>query len=234
MGCIYQSYIYIYIYIMNKIVLITTVAFLSFLSNNETRKTKKIDPIISPRHYPFIDLNNNLTYNKPHPITDPEMSKAFYNELNGEPHYYIIDSDKKFKFYCGILVPLTCPSTEVYFEVYNDDQSIHYITSNSKDGTWKITASDNAEEKYKTTGKWNKWYEKHAKGFYWNGPELGKEYKSTMDFLPGKYIIKVYNTKNKGKYSLAVGDKEDILGFIFKGNEIKETVKKVQDFLENK
>ena len=38
-------------------------------------------------------------------VTNPEISKAYYGELNGQPAVYTIESQKEFKFYVNILVP---------------------------------------------------------------------------------------------------------------------------------
>ena len=32
----------------------------------------------------------------PHEIINPEISKAYYSQLTGKPHYYIIESEKEF------------------------------------------------------------------------------------------------------------------------------------------
>ena len=39
----------------------------------------------------------------PHKVIYPEISKAYYGKLSGEAHYYIINSEKDFLFYAGIL-----------------------------------------------------------------------------------------------------------------------------------
>ena len=43
--------------------------------------------------------------NEPHNVIDPEISKAYYGKLSGEPHYYKIESDTEFSFYVGITIP---------------------------------------------------------------------------------------------------------------------------------
>jgi hypothetical protein len=71
--------------------------------------------------------------------------------------------------------------------------------------------------------QWTEWYEPYGKQWYWVGPEIGQNFKHVedyKDFKEGIYYIKVFNQKNEGRYSLAVGDQEkfsffDILGIPF-------------------
>ena len=38
-------------------------------------------------------------------VVDPEVSKAYYAELSGEPHIYTINATGSFNLYVNILVP---------------------------------------------------------------------------------------------------------------------------------
>ena len=38
-------------------------------------------------------------------VKEPEISKAYYGNLEGNPHIYVINSDKNFNLYVNILVP---------------------------------------------------------------------------------------------------------------------------------
>ena len=44
-----------------------------------------------PKLINYSPLKDNL-----HMVTSPEISKAYYSKLTGTPHYYQINSDKKF------------------------------------------------------------------------------------------------------------------------------------------
>jgi len=59
---------------------------------------------------------------------------------------------------------------------------------------------------------WKAWYEPYARDWYWIGPQIGthndKEFKGSLKFEAGTYVIKVFNDDNAGSYSLAVGDIE--------------------------
>ena len=62
-------------------------------------------------HQPVLNSEKNNSLEKPYIIEEPEVSKAIFAELKGEPHYYRIDSNTKFKFYAGITAPKidNCP-----------------------------------------------------------------------------------------------------------------------------
>ena len=55
-------------------------------------------------HQPKL-INYSPSVDNPHEVIDPEISKAYYGKLNGEPHYYLINSEEEFLFYTGILSP---------------------------------------------------------------------------------------------------------------------------------
>ena len=49
-------------------------------------------------HQPKL-INYSPSIDNPHQVIDPEISKAYYGKLNGEPHYYMINSEEEFLFY---------------------------------------------------------------------------------------------------------------------------------------
>ena len=49
-------------------------------------------------HQPKL-INYSPSIDNPHQVIDPEISKAYYAMLTGEPHYYIINSKEEFLFY---------------------------------------------------------------------------------------------------------------------------------------
>ena len=58
-------------------------------------------------HQPVLNSESRHNANSPYIVEEPEISKAIFSELMGEPHYYRIDSDSRFEFYAGITVPLS-------------------------------------------------------------------------------------------------------------------------------
>ena len=145
----------------------------------------------SEAHQPVLNSEKSNS-EEPYIIEEPEISKAIFAELKGEPHYYRIDSNAKFKFYAGITTPKidNCPLTKKFsFDVLDSD----FELIKKKDG-----------EKF----NWWAWYEKHGEKWYWIGPEIGEKFKSNRDYNKGTYYIRVFNQNNTGQYVLAVGDIE--------------------------
>lgn len=120
-------------------------------------------------------------------IHDPEISRAFYDELNGIPQRYFIDSAKKFELYINLLVPLKAnPNGRYSAKVYDLNNNLNLIAT--VEGT---------------SIPWSLYYETFAKDYYYKGPEFDQT-------LPaGQYAIDVYSGDNQGKYVLALGKIED-------------------------
>ncbi len=144
-------------------------------------------------HQPKL-INYAPSINNPHEIIYPEISKAYYGKLKGEPHYYKIESEIEFSFYAGISTPKVNDNyTWISIEVLDQNSNV-------------IFSGDGKEY------QWKAWYEPHARDWYWIGPQIGthnnKEFKSSLKIDSGTYLIKVFNQDNIGHYSLAVGEKE--------------------------
>ena len=162
-------------------------------------------------HKPVLNENSTYPPDAPYEIEEPEISKAIYSTLTGEPHYYRIKSDVDFDFYAGILAAKIgdCAlESKFSFEVLDSD--FH-----------KIDFADG--EKF----EWTPWYEEYGKQWYWNGPEVGKNFLSDRVYDAGTYYIKVFNNSNTGQYIMAVGDIEkfsftDIVGLLFSMGDIED------------
>lgn len=155
-------------------------------------------------HKPVI-VKTNSSKEKPVQIKKPEISYAYYGRLAGWDHYYRIESSKPFLLYVNILVPDYSPKAEpigqhdMSFEVWKD--SILLFSAEGMKSNWK------------------RFYEKYGHDNYYLGPEFEQK----VD--PGTYIIRVYNSNNTGKYSLAVGKKEkftifSLAGALFKAKSL--------------
>ena len=145
----------------------------------------------SEAHQPVLNSEKSNS-EEPYIIEEPEVSKAIFAELKGEPHYYRIDSNTKFKFYAGITTPKidNCPLSKKFsFDVLDSD----FELIKKKDG-----------EKF----NWWAWYEKHGEKWYWIGPEIGAKFKSNRVYNKGTYYIRVFNQNNTGQYVLPVVDIE--------------------------
>ena len=144
-------------------------------------------------HQPKL-INYSPTIDNPHVVIFPEISKAYYSKLTGQPHYYIINSEDDFLFYTSILSPkINEEPSRFSLEVSDGNQNIVY----------KVDGSN---------FEWTAWYEPYARDWYWKGPEIGvesgKEFQTSFTIDAGTYYIKVFNESNTGHYSLAVGEAE--------------------------
>ena len=161
-------------------------------------------------HKPVLNKNSTYPPDAPYEIENPEISKAIYSTLSGNPHYYRIQSDVNFDFYAGILaakIGECALESKFSFEVL--DSEFHRID---------LADGENFE--------WIPWYEEYGKQWYWNGPEIGKNFLSDRVYKAGTYYIKVFNDTNTGQYIMAVGDIEkfsftDIVGLLFSMGDIE-------------
>jgi hypothetical protein len=135
-------------------------------------------------HQPRI-VKNKLTE-----VQNAEVSQAFYGELNGTPDFFRIKSDKPFKFYAGVLVPdIKDVGKDVSVEVMKIiDENENKVAVCLLDGK---------------SFEWVKYYEEFGGDNYFKGPEVRK------DLEVGIYDLKVFSPDNKGRYTLAIGEKEE-------------------------
>ncbi len=137
-------------------------------------------PVLSFAHQPRLTESRFTT------ITEPEISKAYYAELVGEPDIYVINASSSFNLYVNILVP------DIIGQ--NKDVSIVILKKEGVDVPLAVLNGLNFE--------WKKFFEPFGYDTYWMGPE----YKAPVE--AGKYEIKVSSSNNDSKYSLAVGEAE--------------------------
>lgn len=136
-------------------------------------------------HQPRLETGVNVSLKDPIVIENPEVSQAFYGDLTGEPDYYKISSDEPFKFYLNLLVPASpgIPPDFISAELLDSSGNV-LITINGQNSTWEP------------------YFEEFGGDYYLKGPE------TRANLTAGTYYIKIYNSKNQGKYSIAVGEIE--------------------------
>jgi hypothetical protein len=120
-------------------------------------------------------------------VENPQVSQAFYGELNGRPDYYKIILDKPARIYFGITTPYAPESrTDLTVELYDHkDKSVTQVIL--LDGT-----------KF----QWKPFYEEFGGDWYLQGPEARENLTNVT------YYIKVSSPSNQGKYALAIGEEE--------------------------
>jgi len=147
-------------------------------------------PAITLAHQPRLVTEPALTE-----IFNPEISQAFYGQLQGEAQYFKIQAPNPFVLYVGILVPQEENiGQDLIVDIYLNDEKI--IILDGTDSTWQ------------------EFYEEFAGDYYFKGPEV------RSDAQPGTYLISVSSLDNLGKYVLVVGEKES-----FPPKEIIQTIK---------
>jgi hypothetical protein len=134
-------------------------------------------PTLTSAHQPRI-ADSRLTE-----VLSPEISKAYYGKLTGEPDVYVIKATEAFDLYVNVLVPdIVGQKKDVSAVILKDNKQITVL-----DGI---------------NFEWKKFYEPFGADTYWMGPE----YKARAE--AGVYEIRVWSSNNDSKYSLAIGEIE--------------------------
>ncbi|MFZ2522893.1 MAG: DUF2892 domain-containing protein [Minisyncoccia bacterium] len=125
-------------------------------------------------------------------VPDPEISKAYYGKLSGEPDVYVIEASEPFDLYVNVLVPdITGQKKDVSVVVLKDVPE-----GQGTAGSAQVAFLDGINY------EWKKFYEPFGADTYWMGPE----YKVRAE--AGRYEIRVWSSNNDSKYSLAIGEIE--------------------------
>ena len=133
-------------------------------------------------HQPRLNTETAVSTQNPIIVDNPEISQAFYGELNGKPAYYQINSDKPFQLYVNLLVP-TSPG-----------QGGEFVSAEITDTSGNVVIFLNG-----TNSNWTPYFEEFGGDNYLKGPE------ATLEVPAGVYNIRVFNSQNQGKYSIAIG-----------------------------
>jgi len=133
-------------------------------------------------HQPRLEVGVNSSMTNPIVVQNPEISQAFYGNLNGQPDYYKITSNKTFELLVNILVP------------QSPGISSDFISANITDSSGKTIAMLGGNQ-----SSWTPMFEEFGGDYYLQGPMFDQNVSA------GTYYIKVFNQNNTGKYSLATG-----------------------------
>jgi hypothetical protein len=116
-------------------------------------------------------------------IEQPQISKAYYGELQGKPALFTFRTEVPFHLYVGLHAP-DIPGAETDFsaDIYRNGDLFMTL-----DGTQHV---------------WGRFFEPYGGDSYLEGPECRGGAAS------GTYEIRVYSPDNRGKYVLAVGERE--------------------------
>ena len=136
-------------------------------------------------------------------IDRPEVSWAYYGELQGFPHTYEIRSEESFLLYTQILEP------DIDGAMNNHDVIVVRERDNGR-GVEEVVRF------YAKDTDWQSFHEPFGNDAYL----AGGEYEAEVE--PGVYRIEVSTPRNEGKYVLSVGKIED-----FSDVSYFETVKRI-------
>lgn len=120
-------------------------------------------------------------------VSNPEISKAYYDELTGNPRTYRISTNNEFNLYLNILVPKNTNPDGRYSAV------IYMVGKTARSTIDKIDVNSTP---------WKEFYEEYGNDYYYQGPEYRRK------LPPGDYEIVVSGNNNLGKYTLAIGEIE--------------------------
>lgn len=137
-------------------------------------------------HQPRMNEGNDVVQ-----VQNPEVSQAFYATLSGQPQVYEINSDKPFLLYVNILEPKIRNATST--------KDFSFFVYRQKEGRDPALLEILAGPKF----QWSEFHESFAGDDYFKGPEFKQEVEA------GKYLIKIVQPEYKGKYVLAIGEKEE-------------------------
>lgn len=124
-------------------------------------------------------------------VEDPDLSQAFYGELNDLSHTYEIQSLVPFTLTLQVLVPDTeSSSNNISGIVVKLPETQGRVTEIAP-----LTATD---------AEWESFYEPFGGDSYRKGPKVEKELEA------GTYHIGIHTPDNKEKYVLVVGTREEL------------------------
>ena len=177
-------------------------------------------PLATYAHQPRLVYNYPpSTREAPIVINQPDVSQAFYGELNKKSDFYRINLTDAKDLYFNILIPDLAHLNFVSFS----EKGVAKAKLSSAPVV-KITNNTNKEEI--VFGGDNtfteKFYEEFGGDNYWKGPEIKR------NFPKGDYTIEVSSQSTRGRYVLAVGDIE-----AFPAGEAWNAIKSMPDLKKN-
>lgn len=137
-------------------------------------------PALAWAHQPRI-TESRLTE-----VPSPEISKAYYGKLTGEPDVYVIKAVQDFDLYVNVLVP----------DIAGQKKGVSAVVVKNGNIAQPLAVLDGINF------PWQKFYEPFGADTYWMGPE----YQARAE--AGTYEIRVWSSNNDSKYSLAIGEIE--------------------------
>jgi uncharacterized membrane protein len=137
-------------------------------------------------------------------VQNPEISQAFYGQLNDTKNTFEIDSDKPFQLYVGLMIPDT---KDVQKNISLNISSLIETPGENGETMQKNTTLAMLDG---TKSDWTSYYDPITGNKYLKGPEYNSSGDGTTsgntELQPGKYYIQILNMDDNGKYVLSVGN----------------------------
>jgi len=140
-------------------------------------------------------------------VQNPEVSQAFYGELEGTKNVFEISSSESFDLYASLLVPdMVGTRKDFSVEIYQQEDfpEDNEMTLQKKTTTALLNGID---------FNWSNLYEPWLGDSYFQGPEFRSDMTGGISqgvrVEPGVYLVQVFNPDNEGKYVLVIGTKEE-------------------------
>ncbi|MBI5467432.1 MAG: hypothetical protein HY975_04450 [Candidatus Kerfeldbacteria bacterium] len=131
-------------------------------------------------------------------VQEPELSRAYYAHLRGQPAVYEVTVNEDLTFYASLLVPATTPPP--------NDLQVEVLRTNELGAEILIAVIQ------PTATDWQPFRERLSGDNYWQGPSY------RQDVGPGTYRLVVSSPTNTNTYVLAIGEQESWSASTFLGN----------------
>ena len=158
----------------------------------------------------FSDGNNTTMENALY-IPDPQISWAMYGELENNVLFYKFEAEQKEPLYASLVIPALdgLEDFSPSLAIITQQQNIAMISSHTgeKNTDVPFVLPDGYKAivfDYDGKSTDNVFYEPFTQVNYWERQEI-----RTENINPGTYYLAVFDTTGNGKFTLAVGERED-------------------------
>ena len=158
----------------------------------------------------FSDGNNTTVENALY-IPDPQISWAMYGELENNVLFYKFEAEQKEPLYASLVIPALdgLEDFSPSLAIITQQQNIAMISSHTDEKNTEVpfVLPDGYQAiVFDYDGKPinNVFYEPFTQVNYWERQEI-----RTESINPGTYYLAVFDTTENGKFTLAVGERED-------------------------
>tara|TARA_B000000460_G_C21420846_1_gene350771 strand:- start:23 stop:724 length:702 start_codon:yes stop_codon:yes gene_type:complete len=162
-------------------------------------------------HQLIFSDGNNITIENALYIPDPQISWAMYGELENNVLFYKFEAEQKEPLYASLVIPALdgLEDFSPSLAIITQQQNIAMISSHTDEKNTEVpfVLPDGYQAivfDYDGKPTNNVFYEPFTQVNYWERQEI-----RTESINPGTYYLAVFDTTENGKFTLAVGERED-------------------------